>query len=505
MLRPTFRRSNRSGAVNLSCPWHLWDGLFGDTPGDTNCSEHHPNADDAAELINNFFTRRWAQYPVLHRPTFMSTHYLPFSGGNEVSDLSNFLVYMVLAIGASEKPSSRSTNPKHLRYFQAAVHYLPTTFDLDDVDTVLCLVLLCMFGVKEPQLVDLWYTIGVALRLAVGADLHCYEAAGTEGLLESEMRKRLFWSLYAMDRTVSIALGRPLGINDADITAPLPMNLPDEANTSGSGNDLSAFLHILEMRRLKSDIYTAMHMPSGSELVDLDLTRSDFRARLDKWLVDIPRTPSPTSMHQTQEWLQVAYHQAMLMIYRPSRASPCPGTADAALSRCVDSSIGLISCYSALYARNGVTYTLFSIVSIFMAAVTLLYSLRADPVLRNELSRDVVEFNLRTCATLLRRISGNRVGERSADIIERLGARVLGTFDGRPSGAVGGAADGGVDAEVTSWFGVQRLNYSSATDERFSSSLDLMLSGIFGQEFEFNGTSEAAYFGETWSSLGKAM
>lgn len=36
-------------------------------------------------------------------------------------------------------------------------------------------------------------------------------------LLKSQMRKRVFWCSYNLDRAVSITLGRPVGINDSDI------------------------------------------------------------------------------------------------------------------------------------------------------------------------------------------------------------------------------------------------------------------------------------------------
>jgi hypothetical protein len=36
-------------------------------------------------------------------------------------------------------------------------------------------------------------------------------------LLEHEIRKRVFWTCYCLDRQVSIILGRPFAISDRDI------------------------------------------------------------------------------------------------------------------------------------------------------------------------------------------------------------------------------------------------------------------------------------------------
>lgn len=36
-------------------------------------------------------------------------------------------------------------------------------------------------------------------------------------ILKSQMRRRVFWCSYNLDRAVAITLGRPVGINDSDI------------------------------------------------------------------------------------------------------------------------------------------------------------------------------------------------------------------------------------------------------------------------------------------------
>ena len=160
-----------------------------------------------------------------------------------------------------------------------------------------------------------------------------------------------------MDRSISIAVGRPLGIQDTDITMPLPLCLTDgmlpardRAGSSASGGDMS-FVSV---------------MPDPSD-------HSTF----------------PVCMNQTPTWFQIAYHQAIMNLYRPSHASPLC-TIDA-IRLCVDSSISLMANYSALYAKKRITYTFVALTSLFMAAVTMLYCFRASTTLRSELTRDVVE------------------------------------------------------------------------------------------------------------------
>ncbi|GJC88870.1 positive regulator of purine utilization [Colletotrichum liriopes] len=242
---------------------------------------------------------------------------------------------------------------------------------------------------------------------------------------------------------------------------PLPLPLSDEvlANPDRDSqlsfgpdvNDLSTFLHIIELRRINAEIYKSLHSAGDTNLAgtNIDVIRVQHHTRLSRWLVSAPRYLVPASMHQTPEWFQIAYHQAIMNLYRPSHASPV-STIDA-LRHCADSSISLISCYGALYAKNKVTYTFVALTSLFMAGVTMLYSLRASAALRQELTRGVVKSNIGSCTTLLRDIShGGAVVERSVEIIERLGRATLAFFESVP-----GLEDNQVDTEFMSWFGLK--------------------------------------------------
>ncbi|KAF4974599.1 hypothetical protein FZEAL_8526 [Fusarium zealandicum] len=493
MLLPTFRESSVRDNPDIgfmSSSWHLWNGLSA-----TDTTQATPATfslrDDGPGLVDVFFDRRWPQYPVLHRPTFMEQHYLPFTRGHARDRLSSFQVNIVLAIGASEKArTSHSASISYQGFFEAAVQDLDTVLAADDIDCIQCLLLLCIFGSNEPQSVNLWYTAGLALRLMVGIDLHRHEALANTTLLDAEMCKRLFWSLYAMDRSISISLGRPLSIQDADITIPPPLLLSDDklagppeqavADICPNTRDMSAFRHNIELRRINADIYKALHSAGdvNIESSNLESIRRQHYARLNTWLLSAPRYLAPISMYQTSEWFQIAYHQAVINLHRPCHASPV-SSADS-IRLCADSSISLISCYNALYAKNKIVYTFVALDSLFMAAVTMLYSIRASAPLRHELTRQVVESNIETCIGLLSKIShGRMVGERSTQVIRRLGNAILAVFD------TASPAESEVDTEFMSWFGVKCQNPPGP--EYPTPSIDTAWNDLFEHGYDPNG------------------
>ena len=64
--------------------------------------------------------------------------------------------------------------------------------------------------------------------LSIDLDLHWKVRLSGYNLFHSEMRKRVFWASHALDRNISIALGRLLGIQDRDIDVDLPSPLSDD-------------------------------------------------------------------------------------------------------------------------------------------------------------------------------------------------------------------------------------------------------------------------------------
>lgn len=485
ILCPTFSHRPNINDMNwstLSSAWELW----GDDTGVHSTSESQ--VDSLAEvdqstylvLVDAFFDRRWPYLPVLHRPSFVDHHLTPFLANSVTNPASKFLVNIVCAIAAMEKAwVQRGNVQSYKQFFNRAVKDLHFIMDIGDFECVQCLLLLCMYGHNEPQSINMWYTSGMALHLAIGLDLHRKECLSSQNLLCAEMSKRVFWCAYVMNCSIAINMGRPLGIHEFDITTPFPLQLSDEQLTESfevpdmSGiiiplvTDTSTFIHIIKLRQINAAVYELFHSircgsmdPDAMDPDKLERTRSSYFLSLNEWLITAPRYIRTLSTFQSTEWFQIAFHHAVLSLYRPSRAAPMPSSDD--LRVCTESAIGLITSYSSLYARNRIKYTFVAIHSIFIAAVTMLYALRASPSLRQDLTKPVVQTNILTFLTLFRGISNGRaIGEKCSKIIERLGNSLLTLFNDAPMPD----ADADVDTEFQLWFGLR--THTFATPARY--------------------------------------
>ncbi|RAL00047.1 Zn(II)2Cys6 transcription factor [Aspergillus ibericus CBS 121593] len=483
ILRPTFPQRTRVRDTNgsaLSSAWRLWgdDTRPIETPLP---STTIPDLDAEAymNVAGTFFDRRWPYLPVLHRPTFLREHLLPFLSRKASSGISMFLVNIVCAIATAEKPlDQEGSTPSHRVFFHRATQDLHRVIGTGDFECVQCLLLLCMYGHNEPQSVNLWYTSGLALQLAIGIDLHRKESLMGRDVLSAEMVKRVFWCAYVTNCIMAINMSRPLGIQGSDITMPLPLQLTDDelddspaaldhASIVPQVSDTSTFIHIIRLRKINADIYNSFHS-IGQRRPDaeaLESRRKQYFSELNHWVSTAPRYMQTLSTFQSPHWFQIAFHHAVLTLNRPSRAAPMPSYEN--LRICIEAAIGLISSYSALYAMNRIRYTFVAIHALFMAALTMLYALRASPPLRHELTRPVVQTNILTFLTLFRGISNGRVvGEKCSKIVERLGNCILTLFDDATAASVD------VDTEFQSWFGLQSHAFAGSAQSMSVSEME---------------------------------
>lgn len=88
-----------------------------------------------------------------------------------------------------------------------------------DLETVQFLVLLGVHGQRSPYGAGAWSQIRFATSVCIEMGLHKKGAtSSSESLLrDAEIRRRVFWSCYSLDRVTSIVLGRTFAIADRDI------------------------------------------------------------------------------------------------------------------------------------------------------------------------------------------------------------------------------------------------------------------------------------------------
>lgn len=86
------------------------------------------------------------------------------------------------------------------------------------------ILLLVWYSLLNPEKGSIWFLVGLATRTCVDLGFHNEHNSQVEqqaDVLEVDMRRRLFWCTYKMDRLLSQSLGRPPSIPDGFINVPV--------------------------------------------------------------------------------------------------------------------------------------------------------------------------------------------------------------------------------------------------------------------------------------------
>lgn len=261
-----------------------------------------------------------------------------------------------------DDPADRQHQPEE--YHAAAISHLEAFLSSDSkggVEELQAILLLAGYALLRPVAPGLWYIAGVAMRLAVDLGLH-YED-GTSDLGEPQyagrrawqrdMKRRLWWCTYSIDRLVSTCVGRPFGIPDECVSTKFPSLLDDRYITPegfleappGAPSYKHIAYYYFKMRLLQSEILQVLlhqthnlsaHPPSSPYPNEhpnrlqppflaghtIDSWHKDITRRVKAWHDQAPRSKSMTGVDFCFEFLDVNYWQTLIMLYRPSLKVP---------------------------------------------------------------------------------------------------------------------------------------------------------------------------------------
>lgn len=201
--REEFGRSDR----DMPFPVELVEAVQGPLP--------LPSLEMAERLTCAYFDFIHPQYPLLHRPTFFKM-LQDACDGIPSTPVVAFQVRMVLALGATVISGRNKVRIPGESYCLAAMQYFHKLNIENSLQGIQCLLLLFIFSIHNPYVrLNVWYLNYqcLAALLDIGLQRNITIQSGIS-LLEQEMRTRIFWVIYSLDRTIATMTGRPIGLRD---------------------------------------------------------------------------------------------------------------------------------------------------------------------------------------------------------------------------------------------------------------------------------------------------
>ncbi|GLI79792.1 hypothetical protein PoHVEF18_008133 [Penicillium ochrochloron] len=347
-----------------------------------------------SSLLEFYFAHSHTLYPFIRKSEFEAVLWRVYGDPLDPlaqSPLWQFRIWMVLAIGSTTYCSvSLMDETEPLQFFNKAMTYFEAAMGCGDLAGLEVLMLQVSYSFFNKIGPNTWFLVGVAARMATGMGLHTSDVYQTLAVDNAEQQKRLFFSLYMMDRVVSLALGRPFAIQDDDITVE-PFADADDANIQPDGivaastleaSTMAVPLHILALRRIASDIGSQVHSTKYSERQTPEAreeTIQKLHRRLLEWRRSMP-FPLPDLQskvpHLCTSWFDLNYYTHVIMLYRPSPLSP---TLDAARMKILAEASGMaIRQATNLHRQRRFAYNWLNLVAIFNSALSLMYTSTAQ-------------------------------------------------------------------------------------------------------------------------------
>lgn len=268
--------------------------------------------------------------PILHWPTLQHTVDELYNA-TELSRVPNSWLAMFFAVLATGSLFCDEPHPQ--RVLQAG-QFLEVAKGLSDPwnnDFVLedaRVFFLAAFCLNEMNLKSAaWTVLGSAVRCAQDLDLHL--EASTSSRVETDMRRRVWWAIYIMDRSLGLEMNRPFLIHDDDCDVQLPEPYDDHhLHSEGpvhppNGTALTHSIHrvinvVRSFSALRRLLSNGTASPSQLSVLDkhLDYCQRQFPAPCD---------PSSDAKIGPYMLVPLAYLlSARLTLHRHNMAPECP-------------------------------------------------------------------------------------------------------------------------------------------------------------------------------------
>ena len=179
-----------------------------------------------------------------------------------VADYDHWCVRMILAM--SHASMSQQRGDQHYMegcgHASVALKYAETVLRPGVISSVQALLFLAEYAMSDPHHFDSWSLIGAASRAMVDLGLHHDPQKGTVvSKAKLELRRRVYWCVYMLDRSTSIVQTRAFSFSDDSANVALPPASGSQLGQKSSEQQwlkgLDHAIDLIKIRKLQSAWY----------------------------------------------------------------------------------------------------------------------------------------------------------------------------------------------------------------------------------------------------------
>ncbi|PYH28244.1 Zn(II)2Cys6 transcription factor [Aspergillus neoniger CBS 115656] len=331
---------------------------------------------------------------------------LPSEAVDQMSEAARFKLFMVYAIGAAILQMTETYDSTPPSAFVAMALQLKSVLgESQSYMNIEALMLLVLYHMRTSSATRVWYLIGLAMRICIDLRLHRESQYQKMRPYEGQMRRRLFWSVYLVERYVAWSLGRPFSVPEEDIDVHAPADLDDSCTSDelveqalhGSvapreparGRKLRRFIALAQLQRIMSQIHTRVYR-TDKNIATLVPETAPLLAALEDFEISLPAMAP-----EEDDFVHMHWNNAIRMLIQ--RFVGVLPRGDPLIEKCLYASGQMCQCFKRLRQRDSSGYSFLLVNSLYMAGLTICLCLFRAP----QLWTVAVSNDLRACSSAL--------------------------------------------------------------------------------------------------------
>lgn len=207
------------------------------------------------------------------------------------------------------------------RFYEFARKLLPDVISSSSMTSVQACALQGAFLLSTNARDVSYNVMGLGLRMAINMGMHRSTSTSNLHPHVRELRNRLWWSIYSAERLFSIEMGRPLAIDDAEIDAPFPADLPElrvDGRQSSVSNQIAMAQLCQIMGRIVKMIYSNKITSKNGQVI-YPKPFKQLQTDLEQWKLTLPEHLKLShDCTRAVFHLHLTYEQAIILLTRTS-------------------------------------------------------------------------------------------------------------------------------------------------------------------------------------------
>ncbi|KAI0484558.1 fungal-specific transcription factor domain-containing protein [Xylariaceae sp. FL0804] len=287
----------------------------------------------ARRFVDAYFRNVNRAYPFVDRAKVLNDLEALDDFAGRRRDADSTLLYLIMAIGCTTLQRAGQIPGDTTSKFEVAYpNIIQECLGRESIESVQILVLLALYSLFDPAAgASAWSIVGLVSRQAMlmGLSRRASDDA-TLAPTQIELRHRLYWSIFVLDRMMAASLGLPAALTDENADVPLPGLTVDEfasAERAHFAMLLQTSRHVIQLRQMEGRILQQVHFrrtTSAAALTQADRRTlvQDIRADVENWYSNgclvSPLEPDNVPIHNSITWLSARYYFLLVLLYYPS-------------------------------------------------------------------------------------------------------------------------------------------------------------------------------------------